>query len=257
MPLFFQTLSYLSTSTSSNFLSFPPVGSLAASVLGVVKGIGLGTKLKRPRFTFFRSLTHSFWAIRGFLLFGAVPDFGPRRKELLARAEEKKESNLGKVEGVKEKEKRTKRFKELEKWANSSRTTGRGSSSSARQLVSWDRSRRGDQRTEMLTRTTRPNHGCFGGLLLAEDILRLPNEDVGPRGEAVPDIADHQSGNGHTSVRLGVPAGIHSWILHPPKPRGSSGSAAIGRSRLHPHLPRDQRRCVLRGRHDRLLLGIQ
>lgn len=144
------------------------------------------------------------------------------------------------------------------KWASSSRTTGRGSSSSPRQPVSEETNRSSfEGEYQKLISPTRSNCRSFGGLLLAEDLLRLPHKDAGPGRQAIPDTADCQSGVGHTAVCLGVAAGIHRWVVDPPEPRGSSGGAAVGGSRLHPHLPGNQRGTVLRGCHGCVFLGIQ
>lgn len=62
----------------------------------------------------------------------------------------------------------------------------------------------------------RPNCRCSGGFLLAEDLLRLLDEDSRPGREAAARPADHQPTYGYLDDSMGVPDLIYRRKRNPP-----------------------------------------
>ena len=103
----------------------------------------------------------------------------------------------------------------------------------------------------------RPDRRGARGLLLAEDLLGLPDEGAGPGGEAGAGAADDQPADGARDAGLGLAAALDRGHVHAPQPRGPPRRPPARRPRLRHALPGHQPRHLLHRRHGRLLLGLQ
>ncbi|KZL76099.1 hypothetical protein CT0861_09751, partial [Colletotrichum tofieldiae] len=95
------------------------------------------------------------------------------------------------------------------------------------------------------------------GLLLAQDLLGLFDQDLGPGRQACTGVTDYQSSHGSFHGGPGVASGVHRRLVDPPQPGVPPHHPPSHHSRRRSHLPGHQRRPLLSHRAGCLLLGLQ
>lgn len=109
----------------------------------------------------------------------------------------------------------------------------------------------------MLIRVYRSSCGSYRGVLLAQNILGLCDEDVRSGCQAIPHITDHKSHPGALDAGMGVATVVHRRYRGPPEYGSSPGLPPLHCTRRHPDVSGNQCCSVLSGRHGRGILGIR